>query len=118
MIAGAPKALGLTVTRDEWRQAAEDMATDGGRLLSLWASRDRRQAMTLSEPRLLPTQGVLVLSLPLTASEHTLSWNRAMVSECKPHATRRGGSVRIAQLRMRIRGRGYVTPLGPRPFIR
>ena len=39
-IAGAPNAWGLTVARDEWRQAAEDMAAHGGRLLSLWASRD------------------------------------------------------------------------------
>ena len=39
-VAGAPHAWGLTVARDEWRQAAEDMAAHGGRLLSLWASRD------------------------------------------------------------------------------
>ncbi len=68
MIVGAPKALGLTVSRDEWRQAAEDMATHGGRLLSLWASRngiedDAVQAAFIANP------GVLVLSLPVTASD-------------------------------------------------
>ena len=41
VIAGAPKVLGLTVSRDEWHQAAEHVATGGGRLQSLWASRDR-----------------------------------------------------------------------------
>ena len=65
-IAGAPKTRGLTVAREEWRQAAEDMAADGGRLLALWASRDldgddRRARGVYRRP------GVLVLSLPLRA---------------------------------------------------
>ena len=64
-IVGAPNTWGLTVARDEWRQAAEDMATHGGRLLSLWASRDGAgddivRAAFIAEP------GVLVLELPLT----------------------------------------------------
>ena len=68
MIAGAPKVLGLTVSSDEWQQAAEHVATGGGRLQSLWASRDRdghdwvRVAYTAD-------QGVLVLSLPLPDGE-------------------------------------------------
>ena len=41
-VAGAPHAWRLNVTRDEWREAAEQMAAHGGRLLSLWASRDGR----------------------------------------------------------------------------
>ena len=40
-IAGAPKVLGLVVSSDEWQRAAEHVATGGGRLQSLWASRDR-----------------------------------------------------------------------------
>jgi Ni,Fe-hydrogenase III large subunit/Ni,Fe-hydrogenase III component G len=68
MIAGAPKVLGLTVSSDDWQQAAEHVATGGGRLQSLWASRDRdgrdrvRVAYTAD-------QGVLVLSLPLPDGE-------------------------------------------------
>src|SRR5216684_946256 len=65
VIAGAPKAWSLTVVRDEWRQAAEHMASHDGRLLSLWASRDDKgdevvRAAYIANP------GVLVLSLPLT----------------------------------------------------
>jgi Ni,Fe-hydrogenase III large subunit/Ni,Fe-hydrogenase III component G len=68
-IAGAPKTWGLTVARDEWHQAAEDMATHGGRLLSLWASRDATgddivRAAFIAGPR------VLVLALPLTFDTH------------------------------------------------
>lgn len=64
VIAGVPKVLGATVSRDEWQQAAEHVATGGGRLQALWASRDAdgrdriRVAYTAE-------QGVLVLSLPL-----------------------------------------------------
>jgi Ni,Fe-hydrogenase III large subunit len=67
-IAGAPKVIGLTVFPVEWQQAAEDVATGGGRLQSLWATRDRdgrdrvRVAYTAD-------QGVLVLSLPLPEGE-------------------------------------------------
>ncbi len=64
-IAGAPKTWGLTVVRDEWRQAAEHMAVHGGRLLSLWASRDDNgDDVVRAAYTALP--GVLVLSLPLT----------------------------------------------------
>ena len=37
-IPGAPNARGLAVTREEWTQAAQDLAAAGGRLLSLWAA--------------------------------------------------------------------------------
>jgi Ni,Fe-hydrogenase III large subunit/Ni,Fe-hydrogenase III component G len=37
-VPGTPKARGLTVTREEWTQAAQDVAAAGGRLLSLWAA--------------------------------------------------------------------------------
>jgi Ni,Fe-hydrogenase III large subunit/Ni,Fe-hydrogenase III component G len=64
-IAGAPKTWGLTVVRDEWRQAAEHMAVHGGRLLSLWASRDESGDDVVRAAYIAPL-GVLVLSLPLT----------------------------------------------------
>jgi Ni,Fe-hydrogenase III large subunit/Ni,Fe-hydrogenase III component G len=68
VIVGAPKALGLTVTREEWRQAAEDMATQGGRLLSLWASRNGTEDDAV-RAAFIADSGVLVLTLPVTASD-------------------------------------------------
>jgi Ni,Fe-hydrogenase III large subunit len=64
VIAGAPKAWRLTVSPDEWRQVAEDMAADGGRLLSLWASRDGTGG-DIVRAAFIACPGVLVLSLPL-----------------------------------------------------
>ena len=68
VIVGAPKALGLTVTREEWCRAAEDMATHGGRLLSLWASRNGTEDDAV-RAAFIADLGVLVLSLPVTASD-------------------------------------------------
>src|SRR5882757_6603119 len=68
VIAGAPKALSLTVARDEWRQAAEDMAANGGRLLSLWASRDGN-GENIVRAAFVVDAGVLILSLPLMVAE-------------------------------------------------
>jgi len=64
-VAGAPNAWGLTVARDEWSQAAEDMATHGGRLLSLWASRDGN-GDDVVRAAYIAAPNVLVLGLPLT----------------------------------------------------
>src|SRR5882672_1753544 len=68
VIAGAPKALGLSVTRQEWRQSAEDVAADNGRLLALWASRDGN-GENIMRAAFIADAGVLLLSLPLTAAE-------------------------------------------------
>src|SRR6202790_906749 len=68
VIAGAPDTLGLIVSRDEGRQAAEDMASHGGRLLSLWASRDG-DGDPIVRAAFIGNPGVLVLSLPLTSSD-------------------------------------------------
>jgi Ni,Fe-hydrogenase III large subunit/Ni,Fe-hydrogenase III component G len=67
-IRGVAKARGLTVVRDEWRQAAEDMAAGGGRLLAHWASRDAK-GDNIVRAAFIADAGVLVLSLPLTAAE-------------------------------------------------
>jgi len=67
-IRGMPGARGLTVARDEWRQAAEDMAAGGGRLLAHWASRDA-DGRNIVRAAFIADAGVLVLSLPLTAAE-------------------------------------------------
>ena len=68
VIAGAPKVLGLVVSRDEWQQAAEHVATGGGRLQALWASRDRDGGDRV-QVAYTADQGVLVLSLPLPDGE-------------------------------------------------
>jgi Ni,Fe-hydrogenase III large subunit len=67
-IAGAPKALGLTVVRDEWRRAAEDIAAGGGRLLALWAGLDGNGDGNV-RAAFMADAGVLILKLPLTASD-------------------------------------------------
>jgi Ni,Fe-hydrogenase III large subunit/Ni,Fe-hydrogenase III component G len=64
-IAGARNTWGLTVARDEWRQAAEDLATHEGRLLTLWASRDG-VGDDIVRAAFIAGPGVLVLRLPLT----------------------------------------------------
>jgi Ni,Fe-hydrogenase III component G len=68
VISGAPKALGLSVTRQEWRQSAEDVAAENGRLLALWASRDGN-GENIVRAAFIADAGVLLLSLPLTAAE-------------------------------------------------
>ncbi len=65
-IAGPPRAWGLTVTREEWRQAAENMALGGGRLMSLWASRTI-DGGHIVRAAFVADVGVLILSLPVTA---------------------------------------------------
>src|SRR5713226_99666 len=68
VIARAPRVLGLTVSSEDWQQAAEHVATGGGRLQSLWASRDRDGRDTV-RVAYTADQGVLVLSLPLPDGE-------------------------------------------------
>jgi Ni,Fe-hydrogenase III large subunit len=65
-IAGAPNVSGLTVARDEWRRAAEDIAAGGGRLLALWASRDGHGG-NIVRAAFIDDPGVLILRLPLAA---------------------------------------------------
>jgi Ni,Fe-hydrogenase III large subunit/Ni,Fe-hydrogenase III component G len=67
-IAGAPNAWDLNVTREEWRQAIENIAAAGGRLISLWASRNS-DSENLVRAALAADAGVLVLTLRLTGSE-------------------------------------------------
>ena len=66
---GAPNCYVLDVSRDEWRQAAENIAAGGGRLLSLWATRNSDDRTHTVRAALLADPGVLVLSLRLTASD-------------------------------------------------
>ena len=61
---GAPGLRALTVSREQWRQVAEDSAAAGGRLVALWASEDERAAPILRAAFLAENSG-LVLSLPV-----------------------------------------------------
>jgi len=62
---GAPGLRALTVSREEWRQVAQDSAAAGGRLAALWASEDERPA-PIVRAAFLAEQSGLVLSLPVT----------------------------------------------------
>lgn len=64
MLAGAPRAAQLRVERDEWRQAAENIAAGGGRLLALWASREPGGADVV-HAAYLADPGLLVLHMPV-----------------------------------------------------
>jgi Ni,Fe-hydrogenase III large subunit/Ni,Fe-hydrogenase III component G len=68
VIAGAPHAFGLTVSQDEWRQAVEELAANGGRLLALWASPDE-SGESIVRAAFVADLGVLVLSLRLSSAE-------------------------------------------------
>jgi Ni,Fe-hydrogenase III large subunit/Ni,Fe-hydrogenase III component G len=67
-VPGAPQTHALTVTREEWRAAAENVAAGGGRLLSLWAS-PASGGRFVVRVAYVADPGVLILSLPLTPSE-------------------------------------------------
>ncbi len=64
---GSPGLRGLTVTADDWRQAARDLAAGSAQLVTMWADEDALagrvvRAAFLAEP------GLLVLSLPVPGS--------------------------------------------------
>jgi len=67
-IGGAPRTWGLTVTREEWREAAENVAAGGGRLLAMWASRTAA-AESVVRAAFVADAGVLVLTLGVADSE-------------------------------------------------
>ncbi len=62
---GAPGLRALSVSREEWRHVAEELAAAGGRLVALWASEDQRAAPILRAAFLAEKSGLL-LSLPVT----------------------------------------------------
>jgi len=116
VIAGAPKVWGLIVARDEWRLAAEHMAAHGGRLLSLWASRDR-DGDQIVRAAFIASAGVLVLSLPLTAAEVDYPG----IEQWFPSAGRMQRAVAdLSGLRITDADTRpcYVTPRGPKAIIR
>lgn len=67
-IAGTLNAWALSVTRQEWCQATEDIANGGGRLMALWASRGDADENSV-RAAFIADAGLLVLSLPMTSSD-------------------------------------------------
>lgn len=67
-IAGAPNVWSLAVTSEQWRQATQNIAAGGGRLISLWASRDAGGGH-LVRAAFAADAGVLVLTLRLAESQ-------------------------------------------------
>ena len=65
---GAPGAHALTVERNEWQEATQDLAAAGGRLAALWASRDGRVASTVRSVFLVDTRAI-VLSLSVADAD-------------------------------------------------
>ena len=118
VIAGAPKVLGpYGLAR---RMAVKPPKTWRPEEVDCWRSgrvamRDGRDIVRAA---FIADQGVLVLSLPLTAAEADYPGIEQWFPSAKSHAARRGGSVRIALVPIRIRARGYVMRLGRRAFIR
>src|SRR5687767_13026669 len=67
-VAGTPNAWELTVTREEWIQASENIGSGGGRLMALWSSRGHAGENTV-RAAFLADAGLLVLSLQMGPSD-------------------------------------------------
>ncbi|HEY0938561.1 MAG TPA: hypothetical protein VGE08_00570 [Steroidobacter sp.] len=64
----APNMRALTVDQEEWRRAVEKVAAGGGRLLSMWATRDA-DGRHWVRAAFVDAAGVLLLNLHLPASD-------------------------------------------------
>jgi Ni,Fe-hydrogenase III large subunit/Ni,Fe-hydrogenase III component G len=60
---GAPGLRALTVTPEQWRQVARDLAATGARLLGIWAS--SQPFACVVRAAFLADQGALVVALPI-----------------------------------------------------
>ena len=63
IVPGAPQTQALTVNREEWQAAAENVAAGGGRLLSLWAN-PPGGGQCIVRVAYVADPGVLILNLP------------------------------------------------------
>jgi len=66
---GAPGLRGLTVSPEQWRQAAFDLSAAGARLLALWASGAKQASHLISAVFVAPEGGGLVLTLPMVDAD-------------------------------------------------
>jgi len=60
-VPGAPSALGLAVSADEWLQASLDVAATGGRLLALWGAQETNDSKTTSLYAAYLARGALLI---------------------------------------------------------
>ncbi|HEY8539340.1 MAG TPA: hypothetical protein VIL28_10780, partial [Steroidobacteraceae bacterium] len=68
-IAGVAGAAALSVSPEEWRQAAEDFAATGVRLMALWATRNQH-GRNLVRGAFATEDRLLVLGLELAGSQY------------------------------------------------
>lgn len=62
---GSPGLRELTVSQEQWRQAASDLSAAGARLLALWAGGARQATHCISALFVAPEGGGLILTLPM-----------------------------------------------------
>ena len=65
---GAPGVRSLTVSREEWTRAAQELSARGARLMAMWASRTVHAPPTLRAAFLIDS-GALLLNLPVTEAD-------------------------------------------------
>ncbi len=65
-VAGAPRVCGRQVTPAQWREAAQALAANGGRLLSLWAQGAIGAEQTMVAA-MIADPGVLLMELPIAS---------------------------------------------------
>jgi Ni,Fe-hydrogenase III large subunit len=80
---GAPGLRARTVSPGEWRQLAQDLAAAGARLLTLWASCDGQNALSVRAAFLAGHAG-LIVNLPLA----DLDARYPGIEDCFPAAAR------------------------------
>jgi Ni,Fe-hydrogenase III large subunit/Ni,Fe-hydrogenase III component G len=115
---GAPGLRALTVSHEQWRQVAEDVAAAGGRLVALWASSDERSGATI-HAAFVAEPGGLVLTLPISDPDTPYP----AIEDLFPAAARMQrvvadlSGVRCAALDTRPWLRHAAWPQGYRPLI-
>ncbi|MDY0067235.1 MAG: hypothetical protein RBS02_12705 [Steroidobacteraceae bacterium] len=68
-LAGAARCWRLIVTREEWRDSAENIAAAGGRLVSMWASREITGGDVV-HAAFAANAGLLQIDLPLSSGAY------------------------------------------------
>src|SRR5947209_6228774 len=66
---GSPGLRGLTVSQEQWRQAAFDLSAAGARLLALWAGGAKQATHSISAVFVAPEARGLILTLPMVDAD-------------------------------------------------
>ncbi|HEX4025103.1 MAG TPA: hypothetical protein VHX52_10440 [Steroidobacteraceae bacterium] len=69
VVTGAPRVFGRRVTSEQWREAAQAVAAQGGRLLSIWSQGAIGAAQSVVSA-FIADRGVLLLELPSGAADY------------------------------------------------